>query len=715
MLDLISSQILFYASIVFILFLPGYFLLRTFFASRTRTTKAGHTNVEILEPLEKFIVIPGLSIIVLDFILFLYSKLSISITQTSIILGIGVFIFACWGIRKLLSLRAEHQQVQASTPEPRVSGKNKFSQLLACLKISSQNKAMTEPQGSIETIEPANMNNLFSFSKNQFILILLLLFSTVFIKTAYLSGTVAPTATDMGHHMYWAKWLAENHQLPGYEGMPDFIIGEHIIFGVLSLVSGADFFSAFPVIILYLINILSILTVFILVLRVFKNRAVAILTLFFLGMLYAVSSPQAKFVSGGVIGNVIGNYLMPLAFYFYYRAFEFLNSKSSQYPPLPLGEDVSSNLETGEGVPAPAHSKIFLSLAVFVTFGLFYTHHLTSFIFLFILLFFVPLFILVNLKNIREIFERAWPIIFSPAVIGTFALGIVFFFFIFTPTYVNPEAVDTAVGTAVKSTRVGLTLENIKVTVGEPRFVLGLIGLLLLILAYNKTNAGYSLVASWLIMLFIMSMKPRWLFVDIPSARIGNYLSYPLAILSAYALYFIFNSDTPKLFGGKISFRVSRTLFAGALLLFVIFSTASGLDDSAGAFKKQTEGAQTVQTFFASKYLAEKASSSDMLLKDHNYITADSWIKLFFMREYKYPLSRGYFKRYEDPLNPREMCTLWMIGSPASGNSEKCFAETGVNFVMVNPRYDSAQFQKLDNFDQIYASNEIAIFVRTTD
>lgn len=497
--------------------------------------------------------------------------------------------------------------------------------------------------------------------------------------------------------------------------MPDFIIGEHIIFGVISLISGADFFSAFPAIVLYLINILSILTVFILVLRIFKNKTVAILSLFFLGALYAVSSPQAKFVSGGVIGNVMGNYFMPLAFYFYYRALEFLNV-GVQFiePEKPKGLDKSNPY--GKSL---CDSRKFLSLAIFTTFGLFYTHHLTSFIFLFVLLFFVPFFILINFKNIKEILNRARPVVFSPAVIGTFVLGLVFFFFIFTPTYVNPEAVDTAVGTAVKSTRTGLTLENIKLTVGEPRFVLGLIGLLFLVLTYlyprefdkDRKNLGYALIVSWLVTLFIMSMKPNWLFVDIPSARIGNYLSYPLAILSAYALYCTFNSNS-KLFGEKISSRVPQALFSGALLLFVIFSFAPGLDDSAGAFKTQNAGEETVQTFSASKYLAEKSSVSNMLLKDHNYITADSWIKLFFMREYKYPLSRGYFKRYEDPLNPREMCTLWMIGSPASADSQKCFSETGVNFVMVNPRYDSAQFQKLDEFDEVYVNDEINIFYR---
>jgi len=45
--------------------------------------------------------------------------------------------------------------------------------------------------------------------------------------------------------------------------------------------------------------------------------------LLFLGVLFAVTAPQAKYVSGGVMGNIFGNFFMPLAFYFYYRGFQF--------------------------------------------------------------------------------------------------------------------------------------------------------------------------------------------------------------------------------------------------------------------------------------------------------------------------------------------------------------------------------------------------------
>jgi hypothetical protein len=324
----------------------------------------------------------------------------------------------------------------------------------------------------------------------------------------------------MGHHMYWAKWMTENGQLPTYEGLPDFIIGEHIIFGLFHLLGNLDFFGAFPVLLLLFFNLFSLLAIFILTLRIFSEKKIAILVLFFLGVLYAVSSPQAKFVSGGVIGNILGNFLTPLAFYFYCRAFKFWESPATE-----------------------KYSKIFLALAFFLTFGLFYTHHLTAFVFLFVSLFLMILFALGNSSDILPLVKKTFSLIFSLPALLTFFLGLIFFFGVFTPTYVQPDAVATAVGTPEKSTRVGLSLLNIESSVGAPRLALGFLGLLLLFFQYKRKNFGYALLAAWAIMLFLLSTRPDWLFVDLPSNRIGNYLTYPLSILSAYAFFAVFKNS----------------------------------------------------------------------------------------------------------------------------------------------------------------------------
>jgi hypothetical protein len=624
------SHLLFFSAFFLVFLLPGYFLLL-----------AALGKSKTISAIERLVLSVGLSIISIDFIFFAFTKLNLVINRSSALLGIAIFILSC----------------------------------LFVFQIKRQYANKTdEPHGEIEITE-----KLFDFSKNQTRLILLLLLGIVFLKTAYLSNTVYPTATDMGHHMYWAKWMVENKTLPTYDGMPDFIIGEHVVFGILATITGASFFSAFPIIVLFFINLIGILAVFVLALRIFKKKNVAILSLLFLGVFYAITSPQAKFVSGGVVGNIFGNLFLPLTFYLYYRSFSFL-----------------------EQFHAPTkENSLFLALAIFSTFGLFYTHHLSAFIFLFIIALFLILFIVLNFFQLKNIFLITRKIAFSPQVIGTFLLGIVFFFFVFTPTYISGTAVDTAVGAPSKETRAGFTIAELRSSIGEARIALGLIGLAILTYFIKKNSIGKILVFSWATMILLMSTMPKLLFINLPSNRVANYLSYPFAILSAYAVYIIFTS-----------IRLRKTNYTLGLLVMSIsiFIFMDGLGDFAKSFKNREDLSPVAQTFNASHYLQRNTTADDVILKDHNYITADAWIKLFLMQGYKYPLSRGYFKRYEDATKPREMCSLQMISSPTTDDAQVCFQETGTNFIMINPIYDSTQFKKLSDFNQIYASSQITIY-----
>jgi hypothetical protein len=145
-------------------------------------------------------------------------------------------------------------------------------------------------------------------------------------------------------------------------------------------------------------------------------------------------------------------------------------------------------------------------------------------------------------------------------------------------------------------------------------------------------------------------------------------------------------------------------------LLLAAFGISSGFYDNSQSINTSSNYQKAMQTIDASEYAARFSTRSELTVKDHNYITADSWIKLSFMDGYNYPFSRGYFKRYEDTTKPREMCTLWMISQPNTPEGQKCFADLGVSFVMVNPAFDGAQFQKSDSFSKIYSGKEIDIY-----
>ena len=685
----IFEIILFFLAIGVILFLPGYTLIRAFFAqsspsSSHKSSQASRT----FSALEIFVFSLPLSIALVNFLIIAIGKIHTAITATSLVIGLAVLLGIIIGLSKLL----KRKKVEELPPQ----------------------KNITRDASKL------------SFTKRQGTLVLLILTLTICIKTIYLSQVILPTATDLGHHMYWSKVISETGTLPVYVerniiemddahatmtlgdpvAIDDFIIGEHLIFSAVQLLSKADYLSGFPILILLLVNIFTILACALLAVRGWlhffqssiakpeETRRIAVLifllTLFLLGPLYTLASPQAKFVSGGVVGNTIGNLFLPCILYFYSRA---LTEKRSG----------------------------MLALALFSTFGLAYIHHLSTLIFLFVFIATIIFFSLATLTNIKH-YSSEWLRLFvtpAPLLITTFA--ILFFFGVLAPSYADPHSLNTAIGTPTKATRTGLSFLQFTYATGEGRLGLGLLGLIILfgIFLRSKLSSMHNSImqsnyATWFIFswgcaLTIMSLRPQWVFLDIPSNRISSYAVFPFAILAAYAIIFLFRSiSTPQTLSRQQQYGI---LSLSGLTIFTLLMTG-GMYDNSQSLLSKTKAQEAVQTYAVSRYLASHTSENTLILKDHNYIVADSWMKLFFLRGYTYPLSRGYFKRYEDELKPREMCTLWMISVPNSDKGQKCFRDTGVEYVVVNPHFDSVQFHHSSAFDSVYQSNDIAVYKR---
>jgi len=652
MLNFISSQLLFYFAIALVLFVPGYFFLL-----------AIESKKKLFSSIERFVFSFGLSIIIIDLLMMLMGKVGILFNRISVIFAILLFSAICFAIHKMI-------------------------------------RHNTYGRPTISVIEEKNIDSAFNFSKNQIILIILLLFLTIFIKTAYLKNSIFPTSTDLGHHMYWTKIIAQSEKLPVYaesdiiqidgnyqisqpKKIADFIIGEHLPFVAIQIISRASFVSYFPILILFLINIAGILAIFITTLRLFENHSfgknAGIISLFLIGPLYAISSSQAKFVSGGVIGNIIGNLLIPMAVYFLLRAFKEKDST-------------------------------FLSLSILSVLGMAYTHHLTTLIFIFIFIFTAIIFSILNYSEISFHFKEWMKIISKPQIVILAIISLLFVFTIYMPTYFNAKTVGTAVAVdgPSKETRAGLTFNQLKMTAGEVRMVLGLVGIFILLALKKRKNYENAFVLGWCISIIVMSLWPQILFLNLPSTRIANYISLPLTISGAFAIAYII--DKLKSADGK--FYLNPKMFYALCSLLSVFALTNGYYDNSQSLKTQSNYQKSIQTIHASDYLGKNIQSKDLVVKDHNYISTDSWMKLSFMNGYNYPFSRGYFKRYEDITKPREMCTLWMISTPNTSEGQKCFSNLGVNFIMVNPRFDSAQFQKSNDFWQVYSGKEINIYYR---
>jgi len=512
----------------------------------------------------------------------------------------------------------------------------------------------------------------FNFSYWQTIFILISLFLAIFICATYLSDTIVPSATDMGHHMFWVQKIIDTGNLPNY-GMPDFIIGEHIPFAVVNLLSSASVMGAMPILILFFVNIVGIFTLAMLAGRIFKSSKVTATAIFVVGVLYAINAPQGKYVSGGVVGNVFGNMLIPVALYFLYRA---LSEKDS----------------------------VFAGLFIFSLTGLLYAHHLSAFILLYSIAAIVVAYLALNLDRIFKVIGDWIKIFLKPFPLLFLIFSILFFIFVYTPSYFNPSAVAQATGEPTKITRTGLDFNQLEMNAGSARLILGALGFVLLLTAFKRKEYKYSFALAWVVVLFLMSWKPGWIYVNVPSNRIGNYLFLPFSLLASFGLAEFLHF-----------FRKSATFFFSTVLLFILlfFVITDGLADSAEVFKMRPQFQEAVQAFHSAQYLAEKLDTSrDILLKDHVNIYGDSWYKLFFMQDYKYPLSRGMLSRYVDPTKPRETCTRDMITIPETETAKKCFLETGVNYVALNAQLEGNSFEKYPDFSKIYSSNYIAIFKR---
>lgn len=656
-MDFIFSQLLLWLSIVFILILPGWFFLHAVTGAKRYTL------------LERSTLAIPLSVVLNTFLLIILNALHIPLTERSIFLSVSALILLFVWIARQRTETRDHTQ-----------------------------------------------DNVI-FTGKKLLTVILLIGFAIFIKGVYLSDTIFPTSTDLGHHMFWVEKIVTDQELPHYEkieiitnddgshelsepqAIADFIVGEHTAIASLAILTKQSTLSAFPSLFLFLINITSILMIFILTIRLFASHKnihlIAISALLLIGPLYAISGAQIKFASGGVIGNLLGNVLIPVALYFFYRAFY---EKSSS----------------------------FFFVGILSTIGLAYIHHLSAFILLFIFVFAIAVLIATNIGQLKMLTKRIVSLFLDPFVIALLVASGLLVFLVYAPSYLTADAVGSSVGAPSKATRTGLTFTQLLYTSGQARFLLGLCGtFLLMIVAIARYFPKYlqtlrasvpvdryalALTLGWSIALLTMSLAPALLHINIISGRIANYLVFPLAITGGFFLTWLFIFVRDKKAHTILSYHIPYNfilIFASLLLLFIF---TNGLHDNAASLKKTPNIAQALATFEASEYAAKHLDDNEWLLKDHNYLTADTWIKAFFTRDYSYPLSRSFFKRYDNP--GREQCTRIMISEPNTPLAQQCFDDLGVTTIMINPQEDHAQFEREENFTKIFISDDVTIYQR---
>jgi len=570
----------------------------------------------------------------------------------------------------------------------------------------------------IKNKKPPSDNSIFDFSKKQTMLIVVLILFTIVVKGMFLINTVFPTATDLGHHMFWVEKITVDKKLPSYKkieiemngnnasftqprDIADFIVGEHVLFTLIKTFTGQSVVSTFPSLVLFVINIFSILTIFIFTRRLFAKYRygahVAILTLLFIGPLWAISGAQAKFVSGGVIGNIFGNLLIPATLYFLYRA---LNTKNA----------------------------LFLIPTIILGTTLAYTHHLSTLIFGYVFIFTVVGFIFLQrdgLKSYKDIFS----LFRNHYIIPLILLALASLLILAPPSYLDKDAITSSIGTPSKSTRTGIPFEQLMYMLGSARFVFGLIGLFMLsgfaitercgkFSKLGKKNHpanlyGTVFLLGWGWAVLLMSLVPHLLKVNIISTRIATYGVFPLAILAGLSIVWLTHITIKH---KQHSLIMPQFLVALLLFCIITLTFTTGIRDNATSMNDTPKTNEALQTFHAGDYTSKVfkkqiQNGNFWIVKDHNFITSDTWLKVFYAYDYSLPLSRSYFKRYETHPN-RETCTLEMISNPKSEFAQNCFKNLNIKAVIVNTDEDAGQFLNNDSWNRIYQNNELSVFVR---
>jgi len=664
--------------IVLLLFIPGGGL---FLAICYKNTKK-------ISSWEALVISLGLSLFIIDFFLIGLGILGIKITALSSLLVIFAISLACFSI---FFLKKE---------------------LLLIKKKISLTKALAEKKQPEKKVSSAGKTifPLPTFFKVAFILAAVLVFLP---RLLYVKEGVAPTATDLGHHMYWSKYISLNGKLPDYSeaviekaDLGKFIIGEHLLFSLFNLTSKETFWGAMPPLILLVFNLFSILAVAFLAINLFliifpktkplQLRILFLIFIFVFGVFWPISAPQVKYVTGGVVGNVLGNFLIPLTFLL-----------------LALAVRLQESL--------------FALLAVLVAFLLAYTHHLSAFVFiysflgaLFLFFFGIVLQSFWQKKGLASSFKKAFS--FVSFYLTPLLLGIIFvlilFLFLYPPSYLDFSVIQTAVGSPSKETRTGLELTTIIDKIGSWNFLFSFFGLGLLLWRISQENLSkkdnllarlfsLSIILGWFGIIFLGSYRPDWLKINILSTRVVTYLIFPASLLSGFFVFWFLNQlrKTTKnsfLFGAFFLLIFSSGLFAGTTEI-----TEIEKDLSSPSHRQKIYSAW--QTFEAAEFLAQRTTSQETILKDHIYLTGDSWMKLVFMRGYKYPLSRSYLHRYE---KERETCTRDMISLPDTEIGATCFNETKTSYIVLKRGRDDAALLASPNFYRVFSSDDVVIFKR---
>ncbi|HLD10503.1 MAG TPA: hypothetical protein VJB89_00330 [Candidatus Nanoarchaeia archaeon] len=505
----------------------------------------------------------------------------------------------------------------------------------------------------IKTIKKNENENLINLP---FIFVFLL---TLILMVVTLYKNPLPFATDLSNHGYYIREVFFTHTLPNFH-LPVFVIGENLIISIPSIIFNIDPLSIFPIIILFLFKMITILLIYLLAYKLFESKTVALLVMLTLGIFYSFGPPGTIYVYGGVIGNVIGDGLIMASLYILYRT---------------LYES----------------EKYFLFFLLFF-FSLVYTHTLSLLILFFIIIFLLNLLVLFDRINTLYKIKMLTKFLKNRYFLFTLLLLLVISF-IYLPTYISKENLEKITTEPIMELqKQKLDISYFKNVLGSLRFSLGILGLSMLLFSKQNKNIKIFFV-SWLIPLLLLSWE-KMTFIGLPQARVLNYMIYPFSILMIYPLCYLRIYKNSK----KI------TIF----YLFIILILIVGFSLPERALEENMPKERILNLYHASMYLKSLINENEVVLTEHqNSGFPDTWTRVFLLGGYNKVIERVYYFRYNnDPVKE----TWVMMTEPNSPKGLEYMQKNNVTYIIQNTQKVNSEFLKSRNFFKIYQGDTITIF-----
>ncbi len=502
-------------------------------------------------------------------------------------------------------------------------------------------------------------------SRKNFKFILVLIFA-ILLRLPTLIAYKYPFTGDMSKHVFFSKQIIETGKLEQYSH-PQYVLLEHVSLSLIPIITGINIISRSPFVIIYIINILIGLPIFLIAKKISKSFYTGLIAFLTVSSYHLYTTLNIGYVIEGVVGNVLGLYFIAVCSLSLIKIFD-----ENQLDLLPIS---------------------ITCLVCIVT-----SHTLTPAVYFWIVLGSIVSYSVFNLNKVLIFLKKCTS---NPILLILTFLPLIVFFFYLPEYFIDKQATEliripSGNINAISPSLLGLIKERFldPYPTALSTYIVALSSLVFYFFNKPKTNFFKYYLLSWVSVIFLYVCFPIFFPVHLPGYRVINYIFYPLIILVSITIKYV-----------KPKFR------AIAFSLIFLFALANNTDKFFENVKKIHKIQLSLEdNRIASKYVSRIISDNENILADSvpefsypNTLLIYANINTNSNKLYiKSPLT---FKYKEGLLSPS---TVKMLEDPSSNID--LFLEKGINYLYL-PNIDFYNFHYAEKIKAklLFANNTIQI------